>query len=90
MPSLILPSPKERKPHLLKVKQAIVTIIDGEIASLKRNLQFNETHIDGPDNELRRDIAIWIKQRNRLAKDADLPEIEIKSKDGQGKLIYQE
>jgi hypothetical protein len=80
--------PNERKPHLLKAKQGIVDVVDHAITEKKRMLQLSESMSEKQDDEARREIAIWIKQRNRLARDADLPEVPLVTKSNQGILIY--
>jgi hypothetical protein len=67
-----------RKPHLLRVKRHIVSILDSHVDKMRN---------DGIDS---RELAIWIRQRNKIAKDADIPVIPLTEKDGQGKIIYSD
>lgn len=82
-----MPMPKERKPHLLEVKQAVVALMDGEIARRKAAV-FHSEGYGKEDIEERRKIAIWIKQRNRFAKEADIAELPLITKTNQGVLIW--
>lgn len=82
--------PKERKPHLFKAKQEIIGLIDERIGSMKADCITRELFDPNGDKLLdeRREIAIWIKERNRLAKAIDMAEIELISKTNQGTLIW--
>jgi hypothetical protein len=76
-----------KKPHIQKVKLEILSMIDTEIEERKGSL------ITVPlppleEKACRRELAIWIRQRNKIAKDAGVALIELNEKDGQGKLIY--
>lgn len=76
-----------RKPHLLKVKQEIVSLIDDEISIMKTKIDRKEYQQEF-QAEVRRELAIWIRQRNKIARDADIEPIELPNKDGQGKITY--
>lgn len=76
-----------RKPHLLKVKTEIIKILDVEIEERKGALA-TVTFTPATERAFRRELAIWIKQRNRIAAETDIPLIELNHKDGQGNLIY--
>jgi hypothetical protein len=78
-----------RKPHLLVVKKAIVGLIDDEIERMITKLGDKDPGFEKEDREIRRNLAIWIRQRNRLAKDADEPLLPLSKKDGQGNFIYK-
>lgn len=79
-----------RKPHLLSVKTEIINIIDDRINTMKTLLEMQEASSGEQDFNLRRSIAIWIKQRNRIAKDAGLEVIPLNTKTLQGSLIYMD
>lgn len=66
-----------RKPHLLRIKKDIVSFLDERINSLIK---------EGAEA---RDIAIWIRQRNKFARDAEVALIELTMKDGQGQFVYK-
>lgn len=66
-----------RKPHLLRIKKDIVSFLDERINVLIK---------EGGEE---RDIAIWIRQRNKFARDAEVDLIELTTRDGQGNFIYK-
>lgn len=78
-----------RKPHLLKVRTKIVALIDIEIGEMQNSLVLNTWDgFKNEEKEFRRELAIWIRQRNKIAIDADIDLIPLPNKDGQGKIIY--
>lgn len=77
-----------KKPHIQKVKEDILKLVEDRITSLVANNAATETATGETDYEMRRTIAIWIKQRNRLAKDVGAPLHDLKTKTLQGSLIY--
>jgi hypothetical protein len=54
-----------------------------------RKLADKDPGFEKEDKDIRRDLAIWIRQRNRLAKEADMPEIPLNIKDGHGKYTIE-
>lgn len=81
--------PPIRKPHLLRIKKEIVNLVDAEIEQIKKKIKDCDPGFEKEDRELKRDLAIWIRQRNKLAKDADMEVIELTSRDLRGSYVYQ-
>ncbi len=79
---------RTRKPHLLRVKQEIVYLLDDHIEGMQKTLNSKDKGFEKEDREIRRDLTIWIRHRNKIAKDADMEPIPLTEKDGTGKLIY--
>lgn len=77
------PQPSNRKPRLLAAKRKIVSLLDLYIEDAKRELKHKK------DTEYnRRELAIFIRQRNKIARDAEVEEITLETKNHQGSIIY--
>lgn len=72
------------------MKKQIVSLLDEQIVLLTEKARVDEQTQPGSGMATRRQIAIWVRERNMLAKKADVALIPLTEKDGTGQLIFAE